>query len=198
MPFSSPECYEIMGKGPEPSKRVPSESFPEKWSQSLIIKDTEPKERVHIPQESMQLLREAEYKVFFLDLIAGKLIMPYKMEAQKQTYYIVVNINNIWRAILNSRAFQVVIVVKNLPNARDVRDTGSIPGSGRPPGGGPGSPLQCSCLENPLGRGAWKVTIHRVAQSQTLLKWLSTHSLNSKGISKSIEVRFPDVAGSRN
>ena len=50
---------------------------------------------MHIPQESVQLLREAEYKVFFLDLIAGKLIMPYKMEAQKQTYYIVVNINNI-------------------------------------------------------------------------------------------------------
>ena len=64
----------------------------------------------------------------------------------------------------------MVIVVKNLPNARDVRDTGSIPGSGRRPGGGPGSPLQCSCLETPMGRGAWKVTVHRVAQSQTLLK----------------------------
>lgn len=43
----------------------------------------------------MGLLREAEYKVYFLDLIAGKVIMPYKMDAQKQTYYIVVNTNTI-------------------------------------------------------------------------------------------------------
>ena len=142
MSFSSIGCYEIMGQGTEPSERVPSESFPGKWSQSLIIKDTEPKGRVHIPQESAGLLREAEYKVFFLDLIAGKVIMPYKTEAQKQTYYIVVNISNIWIAILNSRAFQVVIVVKNPPaSAGDVRDMGSIPGSGRCPGEGHGNPL---------------------------------------------------------
>ena len=49
-------------------------------------------------------------------------------------------------------AFQVVIEVKNLSaNAGDVRDVGSIPGSGRSPGGGHGNPLQCSCLENPQG-----------------------------------------------
>ena len=46
-------------------------------------------------------------------------------------------------------------VVKNLPaNAGDVRDKGSIPGSGRSPGGGNGNPLQCSCLENLMERGA--------------------------------------------
>ena len=50
---------------------------------------------------------------------------------------------------------QLVLVVKNSPaNARDTRDADSIPGSGRSPGGGHGSPLQCSCLENPTDRGA--------------------------------------------
>ena len=49
----------------------------------------------------------------------------------------------------------MVLVVKNPPaNAGDVRDAGSLPGSGRSPGGGDGNPLQCSCLENLLDRGA--------------------------------------------
>ena len=47
-------------------------------------------------------------------------------------------------------------MVKNLPaNAGDIRDVGSIPGWGRSPGGGQGTPLQYSCLENPMDRGAW-------------------------------------------
>ena len=45
------------------------------------------------------------------------------------------------------------------------------------PGGGNGNPLQYSCLENPLDRGAWQATVHRVAQSQTRLKRLSTHNM---------------------
>ena len=59
-------------------------------------------------------------------------------------------------------------MIKNLPAiAGDVRDTGSIPGSGRSPGRGHGHPLQYSCLENPMDRGAWWATVHRVAKSQT-------------------------------
>ena len=61
-------------------------------------------------------------------------------------------------------------MVKNLPtnaNAGDVRDTGLIPGLGRSPGEGNGNPLQFSCLENPMDRGAWWATVHRVAKSQT-------------------------------
>ena len=70
-----------------------------------------------------------------------------------------------------------MLVVKNPPtNTGDIRDMGSIPGSGRSPGGGPGNPLQCSCLENPMGRGAWWSTVHRIAHSQTQLKRLSTHA----------------------
>ena len=59
-------------------------------------------------------------------------------------------------------------MVKNLPaNAEGVRDPGSIRGSGRCPVEGNGNPLQYSCLENPMDRGAWWATVHRVAKSQT-------------------------------
>ena len=53
------------------------------------------------------------------------------------------------------------MVRKPSANAGDKRDTGSIPGSGRSPGGGHGNPLQDSCLENPMDRGAWQATVHR-------------------------------------
>ena len=56
-------------------------------------------------------------------------------------------------------------MVKNLPaNAGDVRDTGSIPGSGRSPGKGNGNTFQYSCLENPMDRGAWQSTVHGVTR----------------------------------
>ena len=59
----------------------------------------------------------------------------------------------------------VAQTVKNLPaNAGDIRDVGLIPGSGRSPGGGHGSPLQYSCLENPMERGAWQATVHAVPE----------------------------------
>ena len=53
-------------------------------------------------------------------------------------------------------ASQVALTIKNMPaNAGDIRDLGSIPGSGKSPGGGLGNPLQYSCLENPMDREAW-------------------------------------------
>ena len=59
-------------------------------------------------------------------------------------------------------------VVNYLPaSARDPRDAGLIPGSGRPPGGRHGNPLQCSCLENPMDRGSWKATVNGVVNSRT-------------------------------
>ena len=59
------------------------------------------------------------------------------------------------------RTSQLVLVVKNLPaNAVDLRDAGSIPGLGRSPGGGHSYPLQYSCLENPMDRGAWQPIVH--------------------------------------
>ena len=65
-------------------------------------------------------------------------------------------------------ASQVVLVVKSPPaNAGDIRDMGLIPGSGRSPGGGNGSPFQYSFLENSTDRGAWQATVHRVTESDT-------------------------------
>ena len=61
-------------------------------------------------------------------------------------------------------------VVKNLSaNAGDIRDAGSIPGSGRSPGRVHGNSLQYSCLENPMDRGGWQTIVHRVTKIQTLL-----------------------------
>ena len=66
----------------------------------------------------------------------------------------------------------MVLVVKNLPaSTGDIRDRGSIPGSGRSPERGYGNPLQYSCPENAMDRGAWLATVHRVTRSM-----LSTHA----------------------
>ena len=67
-------------------------------------------------------------------------------------------------------------VVKNLP--ANAGDQGSIPGLERSPGEGNGIPLQYSCLKNPVDRGAWWATVHRVAKSQTQL---SMHTLDRYG-----------------
>ena len=73
-------------------------------------------------------------------------------------------------------ASQVVLVVNNSPaNAGDIRDTGSNPGLGRSPREENINPLQYSCLEYPMDRGAWRATIHGVTKSQTWLKQLSMH-----------------------
>ena len=57
-------------------------------------------------------------------------------------------------------------VIKNLPvGAGDARDVGLIPGSGRYPGVGNGNPLQYSCLDNSMDRGAWQAIVHGVAES---------------------------------
>ena len=69
-------------------------------------------------------------------------------------------------------------MVKNtFANAGDIRDMGSIPGLERSPGEGHDNPLQYSCLENPMDRGAWQAAVHEVAKSQTQLSDLarSTH-----------------------
>ena len=69
----------------------------------------------------------------------------------------------------------MTLVVKNPPtNAEDVKEVGSIPGLGRSPGGGHGSLLQHSCLENPTDSGAWWAAVHGIAMSQT---WLSDKAL---------------------
>ena len=68
----------------------------------------------------------------------------------------------------------IALAVKVSPaNAEDVRDAGSISGSGRPPGRGHGNPLQYSCLKNPMNRGAWWATVHCVVAAAAT-KWLQS------------------------
>ena len=81
-------------------------------------------------------------------------------------------VQEIWADQGKPRASQVV---KNLPaSARDTGDVGSIPGSGRSPGGRHGNPLQYSYLENPMDRGAQRASVHRVTKSCAQLKHLGT------------------------
>ena len=79
---------------------------------------------------------------------------------------------NRWNSVMANRTpSQAALVVKDLPaNAGDTRDMGSTPGLGRSPEGGHDNPLQYSCLENPMDRGAWRATVHRVTKNWTKLK----------------------------
>jgi len=62
----------------------------------------------------------------------------------------------------------MALVLKNPPaKAKGVTDAGLIPGSGRSPGGGTGTPFRISCLDNPMDRGAWRATVYRVTKSWT-------------------------------
>ena len=84
---------------------------------------------------------------------------------------------------MHFRTSQVVQLVKNPPaNVGDIRDVGSIPRFERSSGRGNGNPLQCSCLENCMDRGAWQVTVHGVTESNTtertytlVVQWIRIH-----------------------
>ena len=67
-------------------------------------------------------------------------------------------------------------VAQNLPAMQEPWETGSIPGSGRFPGGRHSNPLQYSFLENPMDRGTWQAAVHRIAKNQTWLKQLFIHT----------------------
>ena len=89
-----------------------------------------------------------------------------------------VKLGSLGRAVIKDGASPVALVVKKLPaNAGDLRDSGSIPGLGRLPGGGYGNPLQYSCLENLMDRGTWRATVHRAAKSRTWLKQLKHNTI---------------------
>ena len=81
--------------------------------------------------------------------------------------------------------------VSSKESACNVGELGSIPGSGRSPGEGNGNPLQCSCLENPMDRGAWRATVHRVTKSGTRVKRLGTRT------SKDVQEWYEPKEGNR-
>ena len=90
----------------------------------------------------------------------------------------------IWWSRMSRGPSKVLLVVKNPPtNAGDIRNTGSIPGSGRSPGEGNGNPLQCSCLENSMDRGAWQATVHAVPKcSVQFSRSVMSNSLQPHGL----------------
>ena len=98
---------------------------------------------------------------------------------QPALHYLIVSNNRIWKRfswfLLSNQGSPGGTSGKEpTANAGDIRDVGPIPGSGRYPGERHGNLLQYSCLENPMDRGAWRVTVNRFAKGQTRLKRLST------------------------
>ena len=102
--------------------------------------------------------------------------------------------NHIWKTLQVSRGFPGGSDGKE--SAGNAGDPGSIPGWGRSPGGGHGNPLQYSCLEYPMDRGAWWATVPGVKKSQTRLSEVhfDFFSLSFIQVHKS---RFLDRAGTR-
>ena len=75
----------------------------------------------------------------------------------------------------------MALVVKNtLDGTGDIRNGSLIPGIGKTPEGGHGNPLQYSCLENSMDKGAWRATVHKVTKSWTRLKGLSTLAMEDR------------------
>ena len=77
-----------------------------------------------------------------------------------------------------------ILILTLIINAGDVREVGSIPRSGRSPGGGHSNPLQYSCLENLMDRGNWWATVHRVTKSWTRPKQLSMHACMASAMTR--------------
>ena len=101
---------------------------------------------------------------------------------------------NIYKHVCQQRASQLVPAVKNLPaNAGNLRVAGSIPGSGRCPGEEHSNPLQHSYLENPMDRGAWWATVHRVTKSRIQPKWLNTHAHTPTTLALHVSIIFKRI-----
>ena len=94
----------------------------------------------------------------------------------------------------------MALVVKNLPaNSGDARDVGLIHGLGRSCGGGNGNPIQYSCVENSMDRGAWWATVHGVIESQTQLgTGQATHSALPVDATKPSDMIVSQAQGRRN
>ena len=118
-----------------------------------------------------------QYRVSAQDTLAVIAVLGVRAATRTVTWLIASsdtwpsNVAAIWLCLFRLHASPVCSAGKESAcNAEDTGDTGSIPGCGRSPGEGNGNPLQCSCLENPIDRGACQARVHWVTKSQTRLK----------------------------
>ena len=135
---------------------------------------------------SIQSIVKIHFRIFLAELSWGSYLFSrqlvssfIKQRQEKLPFSIVDNIKqgNLCINKYTTWAFQVVLLVKNPPtNASRPKRQGFDPWVGKIPWRRAGNPLQYSCLENPMDRGAWRATVHRVAKSQQGLKQLSTHT----------------------
>ena len=154
----------------------------------------------------MRLLRPCLYTLFCKHVFSS-VGSPSRSEITRCVFNFIRN-SQFSTVVIPAQASQVVLVVKNnqCGNAGDIRDTASIPGLGRSPGGGHGSILlntfyffhmasilQYSCLENPMDRGAWWATVHGVAKSWTQMKQLNTHNTHESYSSSASLLTFAVV-----
>ena len=106
--------------------------------------------------------------IYSVRISSGSWFKQINQEKTRVRHSVSLNTGHLKLSIMALEASQVARRVKNPPaNAGDLRDVGSIPGSGRSPGESHGNPLQYSCLDNPMDRGAWWAIVHRVAKSGT-------------------------------
>ena len=138
---------------------------PGPWGSSLCS--------LHCKVGSQQLDHQEALK-YFLEYTQIQAMRIWHLCLEKDKLFLLANN---WFCRNSVNISQVALVVKSLPaNAGDIKDTGLIPGLGRSSGERYGNPLQYSCLKNPVDRGAWGTTVHRVTQSWTQLKRLSMHA----------------------
>jgi len=134
---------------------------------------------------SFHCLPWMQFRAYFHEAFAGLFLASEPQDSRVLcTCLPAVWLNGSWHIHFRSQACGKCLIIavkcKDVSSAKEpacqcrrYRNAGLIPGSGISPGGGHGNPLQDSCLENPMDRGAWRATVQGVIESQTRLKWLS-------------------------
>ena len=122
--------------------------------------------------------------LFIPAILVGVLVSCNCWHKWPQTWWLAKNNTN----VLSHRSVGFPGVSNGKESASDAGEVGSIPGSGRSPGGGNGYPLQYSCLENSTDRGAWWTTVHGVAKRWTRLVTKCTHTLFHRSVGLKLEI----------
>ena len=151
-----PQCYKELCSSNQNLNRV----FHRTWQVDSI--------RTKIFLNGVGRITQSDITSFYKATVSNLKVKFWHGEPNKTEWKQTIRPENLWKnhpVRLPSWASQVALVVKNLPaNAGNKRDAGLIPGLRRSPGEGNGTPLQYSCLENPMDRGVWWATVHGVTR----------------------------------